>query len=334
MRVFIDNRLMQRMMCTELKDETGVFLKKHIKMQQEDLKITLNWSSLFKYIGLDSIFEEFPKFNEQHDLFSLVITAISSDQEKECIVRLYDQIFVECLTHVKAMSFVHPEFLYNRICKKRSSFFDPSMFSDSLNEYERRLIESPYNTIHDLILYLAWDRVCNYLSRVFEYVFPGPSPKKGLAVMKECLVESFCHITAQGKSAISFFKLVEAIYAYQMREENLQLHTDSEWQVLCEGLCSIGFRGDLSCVPYIDAALCPLGGVQKKDPLIVFTMDSISEVKAGLALGQYIIEKLRKEDFKWAYDFCLEEIICLKEECGGLSVDLTLFSKNKFLKQE
>ncbi len=291
MKTYIDNRVMRK-----------------AELITEENQITFSWASLLKYLDMEPLFENFPVFDEENDLFAFMISAIAKDEEEELIIRLYDQVFVECLTHVKAIPQIHLEFILDKIQKNKSLFF--------LEKYERLLMESPYEAIHGLILYLAWDRVCVNLTKIFEYVFPDLKKREGLETLKKCLVESFLHITGQGKSRPSFFKLMEALYAYQMREENLQAHTEEEWLVLCQGLGVLSHGGDLSDVVYIDAALG-----KSVEPVKIVTLDPAEEVKIGLSLGRCLVDKLKKEFLEWQYDFAPLEIVCLKENTGTFLVD-------------
>ena len=302
MKTYIDSRVMRK----------AEGLKELVIGDDQDW-IFFGWSSLLKYLNMEPLFENFPVFNEENDLFSFMILAIARDEKEEFIIRLYDQVFVECLTHVKAIPQIQPEFILAEIRKNQSK---NKKISFSLDEYEQLLLETPYEAIHSLILYLAWDRVCVNLTKVFEYVFLDLKGRKGLETLKKCLVESFLHITEQGKSLPSFFKLKEALYAYQMREENLQIHTEEEWLVLCQGLGVLEHGGDLSDVVYIDAALG-----KGLEPVKIVTLDPTEEVKIGLSLGRCLVGKLKKEFPEWQYDFAPLEIVCLKENLGTMLVD-------------
>lgn len=316
MKSFIDNRVMQKV---ELSGSENILIEASVEagisIGDEQILISFGWTSLLKYLGMESLFEKFPEFNEQNELFAFIVSAIAKDGEEELLIRLYEQVFVECLTYVKAVEQIHPSFIISEIQRKRS-LGKSELFSCSLDKYESLFVEKPYETIHDLTLYLAWDRVCVNLTKVFECVFPDLRQREGLRIIKECLVESFHHITAHGRTKPSFFRLIEALYAYQMREENLQTHTDEEWLILCQGLGALRSRGDLIDVFYIDATFG-----DDLEPKRVFTLDLVDEVKACLSLGQYMVEKLKREVSSWQYDFCPMEIVCLKECAGAFSVE-------------
>lgn len=176
--------------------------------------------------------------------------------------------------------------------------------------------------MHDLILYLAWDRVCVHLAIVFENVDQNPNIRNGLEVLKECLLESFQHITSQGKTLPGFFRLVETLYAYQMREEYLQTYTDSEWLILCEGSRALKPRESLGDLLYIDAAVVHDQELNEtpKEFLKMFTLEVVEKVNASLSLADYMIEQLKRDDPRWRYNLRPVEIICLREFQGSLFV--------------
>ena len=324
MKSLIDNKLLRVLIADQTEGNCRNFLeacsKAKIIADAEPLQITFAWPSLLEYIGFGSIFQGFPEFDEQNELFRALISSLAVDAEKDILVRLYDQVFVECLTQVKALPQIQPSVLLSKIQEKRPF----SLFSQAVDRYEKVLMENPRHALHDLILYLAWDRVCANLTIVFDHNSPELKNRKGLDVLKECLLESFQHITEQGRTAPGFFRLVEALYAYQMREEKLQSYTDAEWTTLSQSARALAPREELSDVPYIDAAgiVCPEGVTKTKELLRVFTMDSEEKVKSGHALAQFMIEKLKLETPEWRYTLCPVEVVCIKEGESGLYVDV------------
>ena len=299
-----------------------------ILADHQQIQVIFGWPSLLEYLDLGPLFEKFLKFDDQNKLFAFITSTLALDSDKDLLITLYDRVFVECLTHVKALPQIHSTFLINQIQKKRHS---PSfshvnhLFSLSLDRYEKSLVENPSHAMHDLILYLAWDRVCINLAIVFEHVSPNQNVRNGLEVLKECLIESFQHITSHGRTAPGFFRLIESLYAYQMREENLQAYTDSEWLTLCQSSFALKSRDGLIDVFYIDAAVVDdqefKSSGQEGDLLRVFTFDSLDNVKACLSLAHYMIEKLKAEGSGWRYILRPVEIVCLKEYESGLSID-------------
>jgi hypothetical protein len=270
--------------------------------------------------------ENFPTFDKQNELFTLMIYLLPLEAEKEHLIRAYDQVFVECLTHVKAMPQMDPAFLLKHIQQKMQSLTQADkLFVQSLARYEQRLLEYPAHFMHDLILFLAWDRACVNLAIVFEHPSPDVNIQSGLEVLKECLLESFQHITAHGRTAPGFFRLIETLYAYQMREERLQIHTEDEWTILCESASALKPREILGDVWYIDAAVADEEKLKKMEQenerLKVFTMDSADKVRASLSLARYMIDKLKNETAEWRYSLAPVEVICLKEAGSDMLVD-------------
>lgn len=325
MNAFIDNQLIQKIIAEEVENGENSLVESCIQAgilaDEQSFQIIFGWPSLLEYIGQGSLFEAFPKFDKHNPLFAFITSSLTLDSEKDFLFRLYDQIFVECLTQVKALSQIHPAFILSQIQKKKSS----ALFSRSLDHYEKILTGDPANTLHHLILYLAWDRVCVNLALLFEHIYPDLESQEGLRVFKECLLESFQHITEQGKAVPGFFRLLEALYAYQMREEVIQTHTDAEWLALCQSSRALRSRENIPDVFYIDAALVDhrklKSLIKEKEPVRVLTLDSIDKVKASLLFADYMIEKLKIEIPEWPYTFRPLEIICLKENDNRLLVD-------------
>lgn len=325
MKFFTDNTLIEKILSSS-ETSDAISLQKIINEiapseHDHSLQIMLPWPSLLKYLGLEQLLENFPVFDSQNALFTFITSLLPLKTEKELLIRAYDQIFVECLTQIKALPQIDSSFLLQLIKEKRHSFDVQvdSLFAQSLDHYEKQLLEHPTYLMHDLILYLAWDRVCVNLAILFEH--PNSNDiQSGLHILKECVLESFQHISAQGRTSPSFFRLVETLYAYQMREENLDLPTDAEWTILCAGASVLKLRENLPDVWYIDAAIVDkqkwnyTQHETEKNCIKVFTFDSPEKVKACLSLILYMIDKLKEGPIEWHYFLSPVEIICLKKE--------------------
>lgn len=326
MNFFVDNPLLRKISTFKNEDQRSSLLKAcinaHVLTENQQIQIAFGWPSLLEYLNLGSLFQDFPKFDQQEEPLQEMISILSLQPEREQLIHLYDQLFVHCLTHVKALPEIHPHFLLNQIQEKSPN---PPLFALSLDSYKKAFLENPSHTIHDLILYLAWDRVCVNLAIVFEHLYPKTDILNHLEVLKECLVESFQHITSQGRTAPGFFRLIEALYAYQMRDENLQTHTDSEWLILCQSARTLKPRELLNDIFYVDATLIQKEKVnkvqQEKSVVKILTLDSSEVVKASLSLAHYIIEKLKHEIPDWQYTLSPVEVICLKEVENQLIFD-------------
>ncbi len=222
------------------------------------------------------------------------------------MVHFYDQVFIECLTLVKALPEINASFLLEQLEKKR----ELCPFSKELELYELLLLKHPDHLIHDLILHLAWDRTCVYIASLFDRDI------EGLEVLKDCLVESFQHITKQGKSIPSVFRFIEALYSYYLNKENVSSHTEEEWKVLSQGSIALQPRNKFIAVPYLDV----VAGNRK-----VLTLDSPAQVKAAVSLTQCIFEKLKKQYPTWQYSLSPVEVSCLKEGEQGFEVNFSVF---------
>jgi hypothetical protein len=264
--------------------------------------VILLHATFFECLGLSSIFEKFPELNEQHKLFSLLPSILEHENKNDLLVHFYDQVFVECLTHVKAMPEINSAFLLELIEKRRGA----CPFSKGLDLYEILLLKHPEHLIHDLILHLAWDRTCVYLASLFDRDISG------LSVLKDCLVESFQHITSDGKSVPSVFRFIEALYSYYLKKDNLSQHTEEEWQTLSQGSIALQPRSKFIAVPYIDV----VAGNRK-----VLTLDPLTQVKAAVSLTQCIFEKLKKENPGWSYNLSPVEVSCLQANEKGFEVE-------------
>ena len=265
----------------------------------EEGDVVLLHATFFECLGLNHIFEKFPELNELH---ILLISILEHENKNELLVHFYDQVFIECLTHVKALPELGPSFLLEQIEKKRVE----CPFPQSLDLYQILLLKHPQHIIHDLTLHLAWDRTCVYLASLFDQDFSD------LKVLKDCLVESFQHITKDGKSVPSLFRFIEALYSYYLKKENLPHHTEEEWKILCQGSITLKPRDKFTAVPYLDV----VAGNRK-----VLTLDSLTQVKAAVALTECILEKLKKEHPTWSYSLSPVEVSCLKETEKGFEVE-------------
>jgi hypothetical protein len=273
--------------------------------QVEAHQAVLLHATFFQCLGISNIFENFPELNEKHKLFSLLLSILEHKNKDELLVHFYDQVFIECLTGIKALPEIDAPFLLEQIEKKK----DRCPFSQGLELYELLLLKHPEHIIHDLILHLAWDRTCVCIASLFDRDIPG------LEVLKDCLVESFRHITAEGKSVPSVFRFIEALYSYYLQKENLPLHTEEEWKMLCQGSIVLQPRNKFVAVPYLDV----VGGSRK-----VLTLDSLIQVKAAVALTLTIFEKLKKEHPTWDYDLSPVEVSCLKETENGFEEESSI----------
>lgn len=277
-------------------------------------EINLSWPSFLEYIEASPTFENFPKFNSENALYNLITQLLPLEKEKESLIEVYDHVFAECLTHVKALPQIQPAFLIERIQQRRKEIqgnnFQNQFFLPFLETIQDRLVKDPYEIIHDLILYLAWDRVCINFAGIFEYTGADPSKmSEGFDVIKTCLTESFQHISDQKRTIPSFYRLVEAFFAFYMRDENLKIHSEEDWQILCQSFNSLHPREELIDIPYVDLAMKAIKSNNSySTSLLILTMDSEESVKSSYALTDCIIEKLKHEIPFWKYELIKQEL--------------------------
>lgn len=265
-------------------------------------EVILSWPALIACLELGETDLKFSSFQETK-LFSLICSYLEREGEREILERFYDQIFVENLTAIKAFEWIEQSFLLSSI---RKAIQKKPFLRIALKEFEEKLIEDPYNTLHDLMLYLAWDRVCVAVATLFE---EQSLSEKALSVFKECLLESFQHITELAKTKPSFFRLMEALYAYYMRQEKLQDYTDSEWQILCQAAEVLTDRDALCDVVYVDRSVG-----KKQVDAVVWTMDSKKHIQASLSLACMFLEKIKEKMPEWLYGFYPVEIVSKGEK--------------------
>lgn len=313
MNFFLDNKLVKQLASSEDPAKNAALVQSCATMagiNDNSFRFVLEWPSFLEYLGFGSIFENYPKDEKQEKIFSSVIEALQLDPDKEVIHYLYDQIFVECLTQIKKLPQVNPTILIDQIYAKRAQCLYPGIedpFEPILYHYERKLTSTPYEAIHDLTLNLAWDRVCVYLIGVFDHT--ALHTRNGLQILKECLIESFIHIKLQGKTSPGFIRLVEALFAFHMKEENLENHTEKEWQVLCKGVETLQSREKFPDASYIDLGIGLEGQTEKK--FHVFTLESLDKAEARLALANLMIEKIKREDPEWKFSLHPFEVTSL-----------------------
>ncbi len=294
MRVIIDKNIV-------IKTKEGIKNSSLEELVKADADITFDWPALLEFLGID-LAKMFSPFTSEDNLYREVIIALESKPHVEHLEHLFDQIFVDCLNWVRSKEEIHPNYLLNEIRKLNANTVQP-LFSKTLRDYERLLFEESYLSVHDLTLYLAWDRVCVNLAIIFEYPSTAENVKEGLRVLRDCLIESFQHITTQKETHPGFFRLIEALYAFQMREEYLQTYSDPEWQTLCESSQVLRFRDEFLSVPYIDQAIFNTQQNEHLPALVkVLTLDSWDKVSKSLKLARYIIDKLKNENHNWKYD--------------------------------
>ncbi|MBA2369272.1 MAG: hypothetical protein H0V82_09655 [Candidatus Protochlamydia sp.] len=270
-------------------------------------EVYFGWSSLLEYLNLGSLFKNLPVFNSEEPLYKAFLAALLVNQEQEALFYLYDSLFAECLTQIKALPQINPSFLLHAIKHKEHPIKE---LSSTLVAYETALIENPADTMHDLVLYLAWDRMCVYMGRLFDYQSSDPAFIRSLEVLKGCLIESFLHITQQGRTSPSFYRLIEALFFFEMREENLQKHSGEVWEILSQNFKILRPQEEMVDFYYIDDAVIPLQQSETavRSSTSYLSMDSPDKVDLRLSLARYFMNKLKAEVPEWSYKIQIKQV--------------------------
>lgn len=259
--------------------------------------IDLRWPTFIEALGLGSILHALP------DLTEKCIAKVASYADQTELYHLFDSMFAEYLTQIKSIPEINAQYLLQAIADHEIK----PWFSGPLEPFKSRLIENPALTMHDLILYLGWDRMCMGMSRIWDHQSPDPEFQRGIEVLKECLIESFQHIHKDGRTAPSLYRLFEALFFYYMREENIQKHTDEEWTLLNQSFQILKSPEKLADIFYIDDMLLPA------EDQIYITLDLEEKVNIRLAFADFMMGRLKKEIPVWNYESYKKQVVSLKK---------------------
>ncbi len=287
MKIIIDHQVVRKVV-------SGEFI-----WNDEVKSVFLERSAFLECVGLGNVFDTIPKFDDKNIFFSFCTSDLTFNLNKEVITHLYDQIFIECLTDVQNTRFINKDNLYQQIQEKKKGLH--AYLVEGLDLYEQRLLNNPQDLIHDLTLYLAWDVVCIRIAILFENISSDSRNSDLLKGLKECLLESFDHITREGKTKPGFFRMIEAFYAYQMRQELLDTYKEEEWGILCKSCKSLMDREQFADVFYLS--------LESSFDFSVITIDSSEKIEATLLFSEYILEKIKEEFPFWSYRAFSSKII-------------------------
>lgn len=300
MRYFVETRLLKLNM-----PNLKLYLTQ-LKNKGNKLQLNYYWPTLFGLLEMENLFENFFTLEEDNPLFKAIITALNNPLNADLLMRLYDQIFVECLTHVKNMPQINDLSLIKKI-KEHKHLETMQQFNELtaplFDYYTNYLTHHRCEAMHNLILFLAWDRVCVNLAIIFEHDPSSTSIREGLNLLKACVLESFQHITSQKKSAPSFFRLLETLYADAMRQENLDHHTEAGWKILCQGAALLKPREQLADLFFIDGAIKEVSAQEslEQDSLSFISSRSNEEIEAGVNLANYLNLEVKNWMKDWPY---------------------------------
>ena len=303
MKITLDNRL------TRILADNPSEIISHDLISMPESHIHFNWPSLLEYLDLSSSLPSLDGFDVAQPLFDTCIHALSTIKELETIQYLYDSLFTECLNQIKAVPDIHAARLLQSInvSKLKPSYqIVEKTIASSLTHYEDALHEKPSETLHDLILYLAWDRMCICIGRLFDYPCADQIFIQNLDILKKCLLESYLHITEHGRTQPSLYRLLEAFFYLQMREENIEKHSAEEWEMLSKSFKILSDPNKLINFDYIDRGVKEIESEQ--DAVSYLTIDHADRIDLRITLTKFLIDKIRTEHPEWKYTFLPQHV--------------------------
>ena len=301
MKISIDNQIVRLFSEDAEKILSG-------PLGKPDHYLNFNWPSLLEFL---EVRPQFIAFDKTHPLFLASISALCEVKNPEDLFYIYDSLFTEMLRQVKALQEIDPAFLLQKIEEqKRKPSFEQlkEILSPALAEQERALQKNTADTMHDLILYLAWDRMCICMLRLFDSSCAHPEFLQNLKKLKWCLIESYHHIASQGRTFPSFYRLIEALFYYQMRKEHLHLHSEADWNLLTRSFQLLKDPNELVDFFYIDHGIIS-DSKKEKEPLCHLTLDPPELVQSRIILAEYMIGPIKEIFPKW--NFNLQPSPCL-----------------------
>lgn len=305
MQFVVDNKIIQLLIS-----ESPLLLN-NPNLSPTSHLLALKWPSLFTYLGLETLFAALPVFGPSQVIFEACVTILKDNQEKD-VFYMYDRLFTEKVREIQALPQIQAPFLLQKLQEQRKQL--PSLealLDTTLDSYEAAFAAHASWTMHDLILYLAWDRMCLCVARLLDYQLEEPRFIKNLQVLKECLVESYQHITQQGRTQPGIFRMLEALLFYQMREENIEKHTDDQWTILIQSLSLLPPQEMLADFFYIDDAIGSFNLTNSKPTVQYLTCDARCNVERRCIFVQYMLEQLKRDTPSWSYTWQSREIIYL-----------------------
>ncbi len=290
MKLVIDKQLVDTLSLQNSGlEKNEILLKTHT--------INLRWPTFLEALGLGTVLSSMPDFTEK------CVSKLQSYEDDNAIFHLFDGMFAENLTEVKSIPEINAQYLLQAIADHEVK----PWFSAPLEPFKRRLIENPAATMHDLILYLGWDRMCISMSRLWDHQSNDPDFQRKIVLLKDCLTESFQHIYKDGRTVPSLYRLFEALFFYYMREENIQKYTDEEWTLLNQGFQILKAPESLADIFYIDDML------SSSEDQIYITLDVEEKIQIRVAFADFMMKRLKTEVPTWNYETYKKEIVSLKK---------------------
>lgn len=310
MKIFIDNNIARILRAEPSKIAQLPFLN-------PENPLILLWPTFLGYLTLESVLTELPPFEPTQQLFQACLTALSTYEEEATIYEMYDRLFTENLRQIQALPAINAEYLLQAIKERKTLLVEEKdiILLNALDDYEIKLSKSPSLTMHELILYLAWEQICLQMAVLFDYQSRNAKFIQGLDILKGCLLESYSHITQQEKIPLSIYRLFEAFFFIQMREENLQLHSDAEWAILNKSFKAIKTPDEVADVSYIDNGVVYTESLQPGKTPSECYLTLIPETTLGIRLSfaQFMMKKIQAEFPQWNYSLQEKEVKSLSE---------------------
>lgn len=281
MKVLIDHQILSRVLA----DPASFSRQEH--------ELYLGWSSLLELLGLGSLFSTLPSFDDTNPLFIATVATLCSQEEKDVVVYIYDHLFAESLNQIQGLDQINASFLLEAIKKQPHAH----LFSASLTAYKEAFEENPSHAMHDLILYLAWDRMCVWMARLFDHPSTDAKFIQGLEILKECLIESYQYIARQGRTVPGLFRMIEALFFYEMREENLQKHPEADFALLSQSFPVLTQQDALMNADYVDYAVVHQLQAHEERSAFCVMSDSSERVDAKVSLASWMIQRFPEWEF-------------------------------------
>lgn len=281
-------------MALLLDHKTIDFLAHHKEMIEpylatEKESFLFNWSSFFGVLEIKMVFEDFSFCEREDPLFQATISSLLEIQKEEDLFYLYDSLFSSCLQKIYSLPWLQAEALFLKMVEqkqKKKGFWQEKL----LDCYENYFLQEGLKKIHqDLVLSLTWDRFCLLSSQLFDFPSKEPLVLQNLARFKDCLIDSYHHIVGQKKSRPSFFRLVNALFYYEVREERIDLHSAFEWQLLTQSFPLLLLDHEISSCSYVDFWV---NQEKKIEEVKILTVDSLEIVQAKKALSSWFSQKI------------------------------------------
>ena len=305
MKLIVDNEIVRLLAANDPK------ILEHPLIVNRENEVLFRWPSLLEYLELGEVLTNLPPFVQGQPLFQATITTLYETEENEVLFYIYDTLFTQNLNQIMALPQINASYLVQKIQERRRC--ENRALSRTLAAHEAEFVQNASGTMHDLILYLAWDRMCVCMANLFNHQSADPTFLRNLDILKNCLIESYLHIAKQRKTSPSIYRMIEALFFYQMREENLPKHTDAEWTLLGKSFKTFKSQDELVDYFYIDHAVIAENelSLEKGSLEAVLTLDEPDMVRCRLTLAQYMIGKLKAQVSNWDFVLRPKEVIYL-----------------------